>query len=207
MEKLLAVVFADESHAREGVRALYALDREGSIEVHTLRLIRKGEDGTISQERVDDDFPPPSRTVAGLALGTIIGVLGGPVGTSAGIIAGSLIGLAADLYEVEVDTDFLSDVSAALVPKSYGVLAEIEESKVTPVDVRMERLGGSVFRTLRDETVHGHRARALQRLRTQIDQLVAEHSEASAERRSKLHHSIEKLRARLHKSDPSQQAR
>ena len=197
MDKLVAIVFPEQSAAREGVRVLYALDREGSIEVCTLRLIRKNEDGTVAQERIDDDFPPPSRTVTGLALGTVIGVLGGPLGLTAGVVAGSLIGLAADLYEVEVDIDFLSDVSAALRPGGYAVLAEIEEEKVTPVDVRMERLGGVVFRTVRSATVHENQIRGLERLRAQIDQLVAEHADARAERRKKLQHAIDGLRARL----------
>lgn len=57
MNKMLAVVFGDENAAYEGVRALSALDQEGSIDVNSVAVIKKNADGTVSRERVDDVFP------------------------------------------------------------------------------------------------------------------------------------------------------
>jgi hypothetical protein len=46
----------------------------------------------------------------------------------------------------EVDTDFLADVATALTPGKYAVVADVDEDWVTPVDTRMEAVGGVVFR-------------------------------------------------------------
>ncbi|MGA2841551.1 MAG: hypothetical protein ABSG18_15475 [Steroidobacteraceae bacterium] len=46
----------------------------------------------------------------------------------------------------EVDTDFLTDVATALTPGKYAVVADVDEDWVTPVDTRMEAVGGVVFR-------------------------------------------------------------
>ena len=44
----------------------------------------------------------------------------------------------------EVDTDFLTDVATALTPGKYAVVADVDEDWVTPVDTRMEAVGGVV---------------------------------------------------------------
>ena len=46
-----------------------------------------------------------------------------------------------------VNAEFLDDVSAKLTPGKWAVVSEISEEWVTPVDTRMEALGGIVFRT------------------------------------------------------------
>ena len=199
MDKMLVVIFGDEKSAYEGVRALSALDGEGSIVVNTLAVIKKNTDGTVSKERVDDDFPPPSRTLAGTAIGSLIGILGGPTGFAVGAGTGALIGLIADLYTSVVDADFLSDISTALTPGKYAVVADVDEEWVTPVDRRMEALGGVVFRTLKSAAEDDRRAREAAAQRAELDQLKVEHAKARSDRKAKLQAQIDHLRARLQK--------
>jgi hypothetical protein len=78
MEKMLVVVFDKESKAYEGSRALNQLDSEGSITIHAEAVINKQNDGTISVKQGEGDFPV--RTVSGTAIGSLIGLLGGPAG-------------------------------------------------------------------------------------------------------------------------------
>jgi hypothetical protein len=40
----------------------------------------------------------------------------------------------------------LTDVATALTPGKYAVVADVDEDWVTPVDTRMEAVGGVVFR-------------------------------------------------------------
>ena len=207
MDKMLVVVFGDEKSAYEGVDALRALDGEASIVLNTLAVIKKNTDGTVSTERVDDDFPPPSGTFAGTAMGGLIGILGGPVGIAVGTGAGALIGLIRDLRTSDVDTDFLTDVSTALTPGKYAVLADVDEEWVTPVDTRMEALGGVVFRTLKSAAEDERRAREAAARRAELDQLKAEHAKARSDRKAKLQAQIDHLRARLEKSLEQDQAR
>src|SRR6516225_5915721 len=145
MERLLVVVFKDESRAYEGSRALSQLDGEGSIAIHAESVIRKNADGTATVKQAEGDFP--IRTIGGTALGGLVGLLGGPAGAALGAAAGSAAGGISDLYAAGVDADFLDDVSATLRPGKCAVVADLSEEWVTPVDTRMETLGGIVFRT------------------------------------------------------------
>jgi hypothetical protein len=66
------------------------------------------------------------------------------------------------------------------------VIAGISEEWVTPVDTRMEALGGIVFRTARKTVEHDQRAQDVATLRAEIAQLKAEHATARADRKAKL---------------------
>ncbi len=147
MEKMLAVVFDSESKAYQGSRALAQLDAEGSIAIHAESVIKKNGDGTVTVKQVDGDFPV--RTVGATAIGSLIGLLGGPVGVGLGAAAGALAGSLGDLHVAGVDAEFLDQVTASLAPDKCAVLADISEEWVTPIDTKMELLGGTVFRTPR----------------------------------------------------------
>jgi uncharacterized membrane protein len=195
MEEMLVVVFDKEPKAYEGSRALHQLDTEGSITIHAESVIKKDGNGTVSALREDGDFPV--RTVGGTAIGSLIGVLGGPVGLGIGALAGAFAGMMGDLYAAGVNTDFLSDVSAALTPGKCAVVADVSEEWVTPVDTRMEAVGGVVFRSLKSAIEDDLRARDVAELKQEIAQLKAEHAQAQAERKAKIQARIDSLNAKL----------
>jgi len=195
MEKMLVVVFDNETKAYEGSRALSQLDSEGSITIHAEAVISKNADGALTVKQGEGDFPV--RTVSGTAIGSLIGLLGGPVGLGVGALAGMMAGSLADLFVAGVDSDFLPEVSKVLTPGKYAVVADISEEWVTPVDTRMEALQGFVFRTARKSFEEAQRARDVAELRAEIDQLKAEHARAKAEHKAKLQAKIDGLNARL----------
>jgi len=195
MERMLVVVFDSESKAYEGSQALKRLDLEESITIHAESVVAKNADGTVTIKQSEDGFPV--RAVGGTAIGSLIGLLGGPVGMAVGATAGALAGSLAELNVAAVDADYLSDVSATLVPGKYAVVADVSEEWVTPVDSTMEALGGAVVRTARRSVEADQRAREVAELRAEIDQLKAENARASAERKVKIQASIDKLNARL----------
>ena len=128
----------------------------------------------------------PIRTIGGTALGSLVGLLGGPIGFGIGAAAGAMAGSIGDVYAAGVDADFLDDVSAALIPGKCAVVADVSEEWVTPVDARMEALGGVVFRTTRKHVQDDQRARDVAALRAEIDELKTEHAQARAEHKAKL---------------------
>ncbi len=196
MERMLVVVFDAKSKAYEGSVALKQLDAEGSIAIHAESVIRKNDDGIVTVEQSEDDFPV--RTVGGTAIGSLIGLLGGPVGLGIGAAAGAFAGSIGDLNVAGVDAEFLDDVSATLRPGTLAVVADINEEWVTPVDVRMEALGGTVFRSARKTVEHDQWTRDVTELRAEIDQLKAEHAKARADRKAKLQTKINQLNTKLH---------
>jgi uncharacterized membrane protein len=195
MEKMLVVVFDDESKAYEGSHALKQLDAEGSITIYAEAVIKKNPDGTVTVKQSEGDFP--IRTIGGTAIGSLIGLLEGPIGLGIGAAAGLVAGSIGDLHVSGVDAEFLDDVAVALTPGKCAVVADISEEWVTPVDTRMEPLGGSGFRTPRKSVEHDQRARDIAALRAQIDQLKAEHARARADRKAKLQAQIDRLNAKL----------
>jgi uncharacterized membrane protein len=197
MERMIVVVFDNETKAYEGLRALNQLDAEGSIAIHAESVINKQANGTVTVKHADDDFP--IRTVAGTAIGSLIGLLGGPVGVALGASTGAVAGGFSDLYVAGVDADFLNEVSAMVTPGKYAVVADISEEWVTPVDTRMEVLNGVVFRTTRSAFEEEQRTRDEAILRAEIGQMKAEHARAKAERKGKLQSKIDQLNAKLQK--------
>src|ERR1700757_4058583 len=114
MDRMLVVVFDSESKAYEGKKALLQLDKEGSISVYGYAVVAKNSDGTASIKQGDDSGP--LGTLGGTALGSLIGVLFGPVGLAIGATAGFAGGASFDLLNAGVGDDFIDDVSKALSP-------------------------------------------------------------------------------------------
>jgi len=195
MEKMLAVIFDDQSKAFRGSEILKALDTEGSITVHSQAVIQKNADGTISVHE-NDDFPV--RTAGGTALGSLIGLFGGPVGLGIGAMAGALVGSLNDLYVAGVDADFVDEVVAKLTPGKYAVVADMSEEWEAPVDTRMEPVGGIIFRTPKKNFEQEQRARRIAELRAEIDRLKTERAQARAEHEAtRLQAKIDKLNTKL----------
>jgi len=195
MERMLAVIFNDESKAFEGAHALKQLDTEGSITIHAESVIGRNADGTVAIKESKDEFPV--RTMGGTAIGSVIGLLGGPAGLAVGLTAGALAGSFADLNAAAVDAEYIDDISATLTPGKCAVIADVSEEWVTPVDTTMEALGGAVIRSARRSIEEDQRAREVAELRAEIDQLKAEHARALADRKAKIQARIDKLNAKL----------
>ena len=200
MNKLVAVVFRDEATAYQGVRAFAEMNSEGSVDVAAVCVVTKAPDGTVSSREVTDyDFPV--RTLVGTSIGALAGVLAGPVGAAAGAAAGATVGgfagMVGDLYSYGVDADFVSDVETALTPGKCAVVAELEEEWVTPLDTRMEALGGVVYRTLKSTVREDQSKREAASAREDLAQLKIEAAQARADRKAKLQARIENLSKRI----------
>jgi uncharacterized membrane protein len=193
--KMLAVVFNDEKSAYEGARALAELNTEGSIDVYAAAVLQKDAQGWVTTKKVQSDFP--IQTLGGTAIGGLIGLLGGPAGAAVGGGIGVLAGLLGDMYTANVDEEFLTEVSTALTPGKWALIAEVDEDWVTPVDTRMEALGGVVHRTLKSTFEHEQWSQAEADARTELDQLKAEEVDARADRKAKLQAQIGRLSKRV----------
>ena len=196
MEKMIVVVFDNEKKAYDATRALGELDSEGSISVHSEAVIAKSKDGTVSVKKEDDSFP--IRTVTGTAVGSLIGLLGGPIGLAIGAGAGTVAGAISEMNVADVDTDFLLDASSELTNGKYAVVADISEEWETPLDSKMEELGGTIVRTVKRQYEADQKAQDIAALKLQRDQLKEEMHKARSDRKTKLQAKIDALNARIH---------
>ena len=195
MDRMLVVVFDAEKKAYEGKQALLQLDGEGSIVVYAYAVVAKDAGGTVTVRQSDD--PGPLGSLVGTSLGSLIGLLGGPVGLAVGASLGLVAGSTVDLSNARVGGDFVDDVSKQLLPNRFAVVAEIQEDWTTPVDTRMEAIGGIVFRrALSDvqDMVDDEDTAAMQ---ADIAQMKAEHAQARADRKAKLQEQINQLDSRI----------
>jgi uncharacterized membrane protein len=195
MNKMTVVVFNDESGAYEGVKAFKELHWEGSLTRYATAVIAKDATGAVSVKQVADEGPVG--TVLGFATGSLIGLLGGPVGLVIGATAGTIGGSVYDLAQLGVGEDFLAEVSQYLSPGKVAVIAEIDEEWITPLDARMESLGGIVFRRARAEFVDAQIEREMAADRAEIAKLKAEYNQAVGEAKANLKAKLETAQNRL----------
>jgi uncharacterized membrane protein len=195
MDRMLVVVFDNESKAYKGKEALQLLDREGSIKLYAYAVVTKNVDGTATVKQSDD--ASPLGMLAGTSIGSLIGLLGGPVGLAIGATVGFLTGATADIDNARVGADFVDDVTTVLLPGRVAVVAQVDEEWTTPVDTRMEPLGGIVFRralsavqdTVNDEEIAG--------IKADIAQMKAELAQGHADRKAKIQEAINRLDSKL----------
>ena len=208
MDRMLVVVFDNETKAYEGKKALLQLDSEGSISVYAYAVLSKNADGTATVNQGDDSGP--IGTLVGTSFGSLLGLLGGPVGLAVGASAGLAAGGATDLYNAGVGEDFIDDVSKTLRPSKVAVLAEIEEDWTTPVDTRMETIGGTVFRRSLSEVQQKIHAENVAAMKADLAQMKAELAQAHADRKAKLQQKISQLdsniQAQLQKAKEGREA-
>jgi uncharacterized membrane protein len=195
MDRMLVVVFGDQSTAYKGKEALQLLDSEGSIKLYAYAVVAKNQDGTATVKQSDD--ASPLGALAGTSLGSLIGLLGGPVGLAIGATVGFLTGATADIDNARVGADFVDDVTKVLLPGRVAVVAQVDEEWTTPVDTRMEPLGGIVFRralsdvqdTVDDEEVAG--------IKADMAQMKAELAQGHVDRKAKIQEKINQLDSKL----------
>ncbi|HVP16761.1 MAG TPA: DUF1269 domain-containing protein, partial [candidate division Zixibacteria bacterium] len=196
-EKMLVVVLNSEYMAYKGAAILKQLDEEGSISVHAAAIIEKISDRKVTILQTKEEFP--IRTIEGTAIGSLIGLLGGPLGVLVGAASGVVLGDIGDLHRSGVNTEFVNDVSSKLAPGKYAVVADISEEDVTQLDTRMAELGGQVFRT-RKRYVEIDQIKAnLAALNADIAQLNKEMKNAGKEQKANLQAKIEKLKEKRQK--------
>jgi len=208
MDRMLVVVFDNESKAYEGKKALMQLDIDGSISVYAHAVVVKNADGTTTVRESDDRGP--LGTLVGTTLGSLIGLLGGPAGFAIGAAVGFLGGGTLDLDKARIGEDLVDDVAAVLLPNKAAVVAEIEEDWTSPVDTRMEAIGGTIFRRALSEVKHTIHDEHIAAIKADLAQMKAEHAEAQADRKGELQERINqldsKLQAQLQKAKEQRQA-
>ena len=205
MDKMLVVVFDSELKAYEGSKALQELQNEGSINLYAKAVIARDASGKVAVKQQGD--MGPVGTSVGLLTGSMIGLLGGPVGLVIGAGAGMYGGMVYDLAHLGVGEDFLSEAEQSLLPGKAAVVAEVWEEWTTPVDTRMESLGGVVFRRTRGDVVDAQMERDIEALKADLTELETERDQATGAARAKLQAKVDAAKARLQTTQDAIQAR
>ena len=194
MHRMLVVIFKDETGAYEGRRRLLQLDTEGCIRVNGDAVLAKHADGSAT---VKEQEAWPRAALISTALGSLIGMLGGPIGVISGATAGFAAGGISDLNTVRISEDFVEDVGKHLSPNSVAVVAQIEEGEPTEVDNRMKAIGGTVLRSTLLQVVRTTGDDRLAAMKAELGNLREKYAKARADRKARLQKTITELESRV----------
>jgi uncharacterized membrane protein len=194
MNKMLVVVFDNESKASEGLNALRELDRNGDITLYATAVVSKDAYGKLTIKQAADKGP--IGTATGFLTGSLIGLLGGPVGLAIGAGVGMVTGLAFDVSEDDTNVTFVDEVSDALAHGQTAIIAEIEEAWTIPLDTRFQSLGGIVFRRLRDEVAEDQLIRESEAIDAEFNAMKEELKESTEAGKARIRNAMAQLKAK-----------
>jgi uncharacterized membrane protein len=195
MNKMLVAIFDSEYAAYQGLTALKQLHQERDITLYATAVVVSDAMGSVSVKQQNE--PGPLGTALGFLTGGLIGLVAGPSGVMVGASTGSLTGLVYDLARWGIEEDFVNEVATGLQPGKAAVLAEVEETWMTPVDVKLERLGGVVYRRLRLEFIEDELAQASAAFDAELKELKEAFAEARAESKAAVQAEIDKVKAKM----------
>ena len=195
MNKMVAVVFKNETDAYNGLTGLKGLHIKGDITLYEDVVIEKDASGTVS---VKEGSPVgPIGTALGVTLGGLVGLLGGPLGALAGAYGGSFAGMMYDFTNAGVDAEFIDDVSKAMVPGTVALLADIDEQWTAPLDTQMMDTNGIVFRKLREEVEDDQIEREVEATREDLEHLESEWKESADDVKANVQKHIDNAKAKM----------
>ena len=195
MNEMFVAVFETEEKAVTGLQTLKELHQEGGISLFAWALVVKARDGNISVRQQSGEATVG--TALGLLMGGIVGILGGPAGSAVGASLGAYLGLLTDLARHGIDLRFLDDVSQTLGPGKAAVLAEIEQSWVSLVELRLQQQDATVFRQFRADVIDDQLLQEENALQAALQRLVDDLDRADAANRKDLDKVIVDVKQRL----------
>ncbi len=195
MNKFLVAVFDSETAAFEGLNALEELHKQGDVTLYATAVMTKDAAGLVSIKKEADQGPLGA--ALGMLIGGFVGILAGPVGVAAGATAGYTTGMLLDLGRLGFNSDFVDKVSNSLEPGKAAVLADMEETWVTPVDTRLGQLGASILRRPRYDVVSEQVNQDAAQFAAELNQLDQELAMASAENKATVQKEINAVRKQM----------
>jgi uncharacterized membrane protein len=145
MTHLIIASFDQEDKATEAYSKLQDLDKIGDVTIYEMAVITKNAEGHASV--VEALTADGGQTIAGMAVGTVIGALAGPVGMVAGMLLGTLTGEAVELDDYGFEDDFVGKVTDKLKPGETVLVMEVEEDDPVFIDSTFTMLGVEAQRT------------------------------------------------------------
>jgi uncharacterized membrane protein len=217
MSNFIVVVFPNETKAYQGLRVLKELNSQGAISLYGHAVVYRDEQGVVSVKQKTEEGP--LALAVGALVGGLLGLLGGPAGAALGFAGGGLIGGIHNLFNLGLSEEFLETVERDLAPTQYAVIAEVSEEWITPLDPRMEELGGTVIREMREELAEETIKARITRSKAELARLRAVRTGTEAEIKqawlaaqikreiAKLERSAQKARQQLERTEQETNAK
>ncbi|WP_159476769.1 DUF1269 domain-containing protein [Dyadobacter sp. 3J3] len=192
MTKIIVISFDQESKAIEALHKLAALESYGDITVYEKTMVRKLENGHY--EILKQEESQGWKTLEGMAVGSLLGMLAGPVGFVIGLYTGAAIGLVSEIREYNFEADFIAKTEQGASAGTVSIIAEIDEDSNVFIDEAVKTFGGTISRSDVDFEFDHYANEKLDELDDQINAARVELKKSAGEAREKVTKKIAKLK-------------
>jgi len=157
MRNYISVVFDTSAKAYQGLHALWQLDATGDVTVHGSAVIHRDSLGQVQVDTKETN--PGVGTAFGVGIGALLGALAGPAGAAVGAAGGAALGaatggalgVAVDAGRADTRAQALDETRFVLGIGQSAIIADVSEDWTSPVDTRMNQLGGIVYRRAKSD--------------------------------------------------------
>jgi uncharacterized membrane protein len=145
MTNVMFATFKDERKAIDAYRKLTLLESQGDITLYDKILIRKLENGNY--ETLKGENNEGWMALGGMAVGGLIGAIGGPVGILIGLYAGTAIGAISEIDHYDFAQDFIENVEKKVESGTVSLIAEIDEEDTDFVELSLNHYGAIILKS------------------------------------------------------------
>ena len=191
MRDLVLATFKEPAQTYQAFSDIKVDSVNSAYTVYQMAVVEKEDDRIIVKDSFDSGIDTTDDTWKGGLIGTVVGILGGPLGILLGGAAGALIGNTIDAGDAADNSSLLLAISDDLSSGQTGLVILVDEPGPKPLDLRLNQYKCKIYRWDADEVEaeieHAQQVQAdlqreaRQKLRDQKRQQLKENFQAKKE--------------------------
>lgn len=192
MENVIVASFKEEKKAIDALHALIQAESLGDITIYEKIIVRKkaGVDFEILKEDTADGW----RMLAGMGIGSLLGLIGGPVGFIFGLYTGTAVGALAELGHYDFAEDFIGKIENKMGEGTTSIIAAIDEDNSVFVDTCLKPFDAVILRSNVDFVYDKYVDEQIEEIDEEIADKRAHLKKAAGDDRKKIENKIAELK-------------
>lgn len=146
---IIVATFDEESKTYQAFSEIKRLSTEGAFKINGLTVMHRNLEGQFAVK--DAAIRNYGGSIWGGVIGSLIGLMAGPLGLLLGWGAGSIIGGIRDAREIMEDRSLFQRLSEDMTVGTTALVGEIQDEKDSRLDQVVRNLGGELLRRPTDD--------------------------------------------------------
>lgn len=151
MRDLVLATFKEPAQTYQAFSDIKVDSVNSAYTVYQMAVVEKEDDRIIVKDSYDSGIDTTDDTWKGGLIGTVIGILGGPLGILLGGATGALIGNTIDAGDAADNSSLLLAISDDLSAGQTGLVILVDEPGPKPLDLRLNQYECKIYRWDADE--------------------------------------------------------